>query len=309
MKHKITLLLAATLTSAALLWSGCDSREAAVHNGKDGKGISEYTTVINDDGSRTVSLFFTDGDRYDVVIPAPERGSDGRDGAGWLSGKGQPDRSSGNDGDLYLDGETCDVYRKSDGGWTLFCNIGATYRTEQITLTFDTGCDGITVPPLTVEKGQITELPEPARENYRFTGWYRGTGVNAGLFTNTTPATEDMTLYARWEKLPDANNPVEQEVYWNAPTGVDCTEYTRKTFTATINAAAHVRIFIGSTELDGSGEDEGYRGFAYEISADGASTTVRFTVDAKADGYALRLVAVVGDKSYEHTVAITVRSI
>jgi hypothetical protein len=45
----------------------------------------------------------------------------------WYTGSGAPSSSSGNDGDMYLDTATEDVYQKASGVWTLSTNIkGAT---------------------------------------------------------------------------------------------------------------------------------------------------------------------------------------
>lgn len=35
----------------------------------------------------------------------------------WLYGRGVPSNSIGNDGDLYLDADTADVYAKENGSW------------------------------------------------------------------------------------------------------------------------------------------------------------------------------------------------
>ncbi len=41
----------------------------------------------------------------------------------WLTGLGEPISSEGNDGDMYLDNITGDVYQKSDGSWAVETNI------------------------------------------------------------------------------------------------------------------------------------------------------------------------------------------
>lgn len=41
----------------------------------------------------------------------------------WLTGLGEPISSEGNDGDMYLDSMTGDVYHKADGSWALEINI------------------------------------------------------------------------------------------------------------------------------------------------------------------------------------------
>ena len=43
--------------------------------------------------------------------------------AAWLTGEGNPSIGIGNDGDMYLNSVTADVYKKEAGKWTLVCNI------------------------------------------------------------------------------------------------------------------------------------------------------------------------------------------
>lgn len=50
-------------------------------------------------------------------------GAPGEDGAIWLQGSGAPDAGDGNEGDLYLDTDTGDVYQKGASGWELIANI------------------------------------------------------------------------------------------------------------------------------------------------------------------------------------------
>ena len=52
-----------------------------------------------------------------------ENGKDGKDGNGWLVGTTAPTAEQGNDGDLYLDYSTWNVYHKENGEWTLLGNI------------------------------------------------------------------------------------------------------------------------------------------------------------------------------------------
>ena len=52
---------------------------------------------------------------------------------------------------------------------------------------------------ITVNWGDVLELPIPTRENYTFEGWYTGETVNDGKFTTVTPVTKDITLIARWK--------------------------------------------------------------------------------------------------------------
>ncbi|MCH5147621.1 MAG: collagen-like protein [Clostridiales bacterium] len=52
-----------------------------------------------------------------------DNGENGKDGNGWLVGTTAPTAEQGNDGDLYLDSATWNVYHKVSGAWVLLGNI------------------------------------------------------------------------------------------------------------------------------------------------------------------------------------------
>ena len=99
----------------------------------------------------------------------------GAAGANGQDGKNGADGKDGKDADLY----------------------GVTF-----TVTFDVkggvlpdGCaDVVEVAAL-----HTIELPIPTREHFVFTGWFTGDTVNDGQFTNATPVSKNLTLYARWK--------------------------------------------------------------------------------------------------------------
>ena len=66
------------------------------------------------------------------------------------------------------------------------------------TVSFDTD-GGKEISPVKVEKGNVISLPKAEKEGYIFLGWYSakegGTRIDAEI-----TVTEDITLYARWEK-------------------------------------------------------------------------------------------------------------
>lgn len=88
-----------------------------------------------------------------------EMGGGGEDGATWLDGSGAPDSSLGNDGDFYLDNDTCDVYVKENGAWTVKVNVkgeqGATGATPNLAIGNVT-----TGEPGTDAEAIITGTPE-----------------------------------------------------------------------------------------------------------------------------------------------------
>src|SRR5699024_5763087 len=52
-----------------------------------------------------------------------EDGKDGIDGATWFVGEGEPAADEGEEGDLYLDSDSGDVYIKSAEGWSIVANL------------------------------------------------------------------------------------------------------------------------------------------------------------------------------------------
>ena len=52
-----------------------------------------------------------------------EEGNAGTNGATWTADAGEPDNANGNDGDLYLDIDSNNIYQKQTGAWVLITNI------------------------------------------------------------------------------------------------------------------------------------------------------------------------------------------
>ena len=66
-------------------------------------------------------------------------------------------------------------------------------------VSFDTdGGDGMSA--VKVEEGQEYQLPVPKRTGYSFEGWYLSEDFSGEAVTSLT-VTENVTLYAKWEKL------------------------------------------------------------------------------------------------------------
>ncbi|MCD7728861.1 MAG: InlB B-repeat-containing protein, partial [Clostridia bacterium] len=104
----------------------------------------------------------------------------------------------------YLTTDTYAVYTYTSEGWSL---VIENLTSEIVTLTFDANGGVIDndgeeteIYSITVNKGDSIDLPTPTREGYAFTGWYYGTGANAGHVTDVTPISRDMTLTAKWER-------------------------------------------------------------------------------------------------------------
>ena len=69
------------------------------------------------------------------------------------------------------------------------------------TITFDSK-GGTDVPAQNQMYGELLEVPQPpAREGYRFTGWYTDETCYELWNVQEDTIEADMTLYAGWEKL------------------------------------------------------------------------------------------------------------
>lgn len=77
---------------------------------------------------------------------------------------------------------------------------------EKYTVTFDAN-GGEEVSPVKKKKGEnIGTLPTPERAGYEFKGWY--TAAEGGeAVTEDTAVTENVTIYAHWEKTSKPENP------------------------------------------------------------------------------------------------------
>lgn len=84
----------------------------------------------------------------------------------------------------------------------------ARWQKTKVTVRFDLGYFGAENPAdqvIDLTAGQTVQMPEePTRGDkgdYRFDGWYLGTGKNREAYDFETVPTDDMTLYAGWTQL------------------------------------------------------------------------------------------------------------
>jgi len=103
--------------------------------------------------------------------------------------------------DIYVDSHP--EYTKTVNEWMNDLVNGRLADKE--TFSVDYNFNGGEVPDGTnldqnVEKGKTVNLPLPTKEGYTFEGWASGPTVNDGIFTNTSPVFEDLTLYATYSE-------------------------------------------------------------------------------------------------------------
>jgi len=204
-------------------------------DGEDGDEITDITGVINPDtGKLTVTVKYAvaeekafeidtvtsireivssvDGDNYKLTINYTNGISSEVSfvrPATWLSGHGMPQESQGFDGDFYFDLDSKKIYKKTSGNWgNPIADLGQEMR-KNCTVTFEPG-EGANVSQkeFSLLYGQsfseidYISIPTPIRDGYVFRGWYTNpnTNVNSGNFTDLTPVTGNVTLYAHWAK-------------------------------------------------------------------------------------------------------------
>ena len=128
-------------------------------------------------------------------LPAPER--EGYTLEGWYTDA------------ACADGSEWSADSTVAGSMTLYAKWEKVRRT--VTVTFDTGVEGLTVEPVTVEEGTtLDSLPTLEREGYTFEGWYADADCTEGDEWGTdSTVTESMTLYAKWAEVvdPDPDTP------------------------------------------------------------------------------------------------------
>ena len=78
------------------------------------------------------------------------------------------------------------------------------------TVTLEANGGALSISRLEIENGKTALLPIPAREGYRFEGWYNAPQGGV-LYTDQTPIYGDCTLYARWSPLPGESEDQTEE--------------------------------------------------------------------------------------------------
>ncbi|MGN0546057.1 MAG: InlB B-repeat-containing protein [Acutalibacteraceae bacterium] len=82
-------------------------------------------------------------------------------------------------------------------------------------VNFDANGGSTSTGSIRVESGETVNMPLPQRDYYQFDGWY--TAENGGVhYTNSTPITSNITLYAHWTENPESAWVLEEDVPSNA---------------------------------------------------------------------------------------------
>lgn len=177
--------------------------------GEAGRGITatsqRYDKQTN---SYVLVVYYSDGTSEDIPIELPNITQ-------WYSYYGSP-YDIGKEGDYFFDTRNKIIYnRQADGSWTPVVSLSSS--NQYCTVTFDLNDTDNTAyfekddfpnggnQLLTIKNGTIASdlLPNPEKPGYRFAGWYTVTNpsINNGNFTDLTPVTANITLYAKWEKI------------------------------------------------------------------------------------------------------------
>ena len=179
------------------------------------KGINY---VIADDTNSSyyyITFYYSDGTSQQISLAKPEKPNT------WLSDYGTPSMAEGNVGDFYYDKQTTTIYQKVSAiKWEVVTRLTSPETTY--TVTFDANGGNFNAGTVshiqTVKKGDTfynsensNAFPSVFYANYddegevvsqkRFIGWYTSkdqNDVNATHFTDLTPVTCNITLYAWW---------------------------------------------------------------------------------------------------------------
>jgi uncharacterized repeat protein (TIGR02543 family) len=75
----------------------------------------------------------------------------------------------------------------------------------QYTVTFDTNGGGEIEEQAVANGGLVSQPSNPAKTNNAFSGWYKESACTSPWNFNSDTVTADITLYAKWETVPDGS--------------------------------------------------------------------------------------------------------
>lgn len=94
-------------------------------------------------------------------------------------------------------------------------------------VTFKDDVNGNAIQNISVEdNGKVKSLPSnPSKKGFKFLGWYYSSAEKESEFTTETQVTADMTVYAKWEKVPiTEGNTLPTEAEWKSISSYTLTE-------------------------------------------------------------------------------------
>lgn len=175
------------------------------------RGVRDISTSL-ENNQYVITFTYTDGTTSTVSFDRP---------AAWLSGYGRPNHANGLNGDFYFDLATKLIYQKVNGVWGGNGN-GEEYvpiadlnpNNKKFTVkfvieeefTFSGAMQEYTFSAGESFATKKYSVPVATKTGYEFLGWYTIPGteiltVNHGRFTDLTPISGDLTLYAHWKKI------------------------------------------------------------------------------------------------------------
>ena len=180
-----------------------------IPKGEEGNGIKyvevNATKTRNDPYNIYLDIYYDDNSFETITIPKANS---------WYTGEGEPLSTQYNIGDFYFDTLNYIIYQKETTGWKKVADFSS-FSQEPHTVYFyiDNGETLSTHIQIThgynfASAGE--QVPTPAKEGYKFMGWYTEyvnpddlaatVNPNAGHFTDLTPVLSNLNLYARWVK-------------------------------------------------------------------------------------------------------------
>ena len=210
MSRKIVFGLVGLAVFAACLCGGCGGgnkkKDNGVENGSGTDGnrqdLVSYVILFDADGgtlqfaSDTVS---SDGKLK--TLPAPVK--TGYSFIGWYTAK---------TGGALVDTST--VFTKNATIYARWGELasgdsGKPAASVAFKVTFDAnGGDVSLSSDSTDSNGKLSFLPSPLRSGYVFVGWFTTKDQAGVAVTTNTKYTENTTIYARWDVIPDVNTPL-----------------------------------------------------------------------------------------------------
>lgn len=189
---------------------------------------------------------------------------------------------------IYYDGTESDWLKLSNGNSTLE-NLTVYYANN---VNFDLNGCGETAPETQkiYNNGVAVKPADPTAKGYKFVGWYADEDCTTA-FDFTKPVTENTTLYAKWEAIPDhqltvtggtftvKDETVEpktegDKLIANVPEGAEVT--------VTFNKDADSNLTFDGWKIEGLADAEKYTGETFTFTMPKNGVTIKAQTKAKA---------------------------